>query len=111
MLKLTPAESDVLRSWLISRMRAGGQTVSDKAPAEELDPDGSLGWNDGGSYQGLSRALFYVAAFEAEHGRPGGPGRAGHQRDRQLRLVPGGGQAAAVRCTGRCRGRRSGSGR
>jgi hypothetical protein len=72
MLKLTPAESDVLRSWLISRMRAGGQTVSDKAPAEELDPDGSLGWNDAGGYQGLSRALFHIATFEAEHGRPVG---------------------------------------
>jgi hypothetical protein len=49
-----------------------GQTVSDKAPAEKLDPDGSLGWNDGGSCQGLSRALFHVAAFEVEHGRPVG---------------------------------------
>jgi hypothetical protein len=72
MLKLTPAESDLLRSWLISRMRTGGQTVSDKAVAEELDPDGSLGWNDGGSYEGLSHALFHIATFEVEHGRPVG---------------------------------------
>ena len=43
MLKLTPAESDLLRPWLISRMRTGGQAMNDKALAEELDPDGSLG--------------------------------------------------------------------
>jgi hypothetical protein len=72
MLKLRPAESDLLRPWLISRMRTGGQTVSDKALAEELDPDGSLGWNDGGSYKGLSQALFHIATFEVEHGRPVG---------------------------------------
>ena len=72
MLKLRPAESDLLRPWLISRMRTGGQTVNDKALAEELDPDGSLGWNDGGSYKGLSHALFHIATFEVEHGRPVG---------------------------------------
>jgi hypothetical protein len=72
MLKLTPAESDFLRSWLINRMRTGGQTINDKVLAEELDPDGSLGWNDGGSYKGLSRALFHIATFEVEHGRPVG---------------------------------------
>src|SRR5258708_35028625 len=72
MLKLTPAESDLLRPWLISRMRTGGQTINDKALAEELDPDGSLGWYDGGSYKGLSHALFHIPTFEVEHGRPVG---------------------------------------
>ena len=72
MLKLTPAESELLRPWLIDRMRTGGQTITDKALAEELDPDGSLGWNDGGSYKGLAHALFHIATFEVEHGRPVG---------------------------------------
>ena len=72
MLKLTPAENDLLRLWLIDRMRTGGQAISDKALAEELDPDGSLGWNDGGDYSGLSHALFHIATFEVEHGRPVG---------------------------------------
>ncbi len=72
MVKLTRAENDLLRPWLIDRMRTGGQTISDKALAEELDPDGSLGWNDGGDYRGLSHALFHIATFEVEHGRPVG---------------------------------------
>ena len=72
MLKLTSAENDLLRPWLINRMRTGGQTITYKALAEELDPDGSLGWNDGGDYTGLSHALFHIATFEVEHGRPVG---------------------------------------
>lgn len=50
----------------------GGETISYKALAGELDPDGSLGWNDGGDYRGLSHALFHIATFEVEHGRPVG---------------------------------------
>jgi hypothetical protein len=72
MIKLTRAENDILRPWLIGRMRTGSQTISDQALAEELDPDGSLGWNDGGDYRGLSHALFHIATFEVEHGRPVG---------------------------------------
>jgi hypothetical protein len=72
MLKLTRAENDLLRPWLIDRMRTGGQTITDEALAAELDPDGSLGWNDGGDYRGLSQALFHIATFEVEHGRPVG---------------------------------------
>jgi hypothetical protein len=72
MLKLTRAENDLLRPWLIDRMRTGGQPISYKALTEELDPDGSLGWNSGGDYKGLSHALFHIATFEVEHGRPVG---------------------------------------
>jgi hypothetical protein len=72
MLKLTRAENGLLRPWLIERIRTGGQTISDQALAEELDPDGSLGWNDGGDCRGLSHALFHIATFEVEHGRPVG---------------------------------------
>jgi hypothetical protein len=72
MIKLTRAENDLLRPWLIDRMRTGGQTINYKALAEELDPDDSLGWNDGGRYKGLSRALFHIANFEVEHDRPVG---------------------------------------
>jgi len=72
MIKLTLAENDILRPSLIDRMRTGGQTINYKALAEELDPDGSLGWNDGGHYKGLSHALFHIANFEVEHGRPVG---------------------------------------
>ena len=70
MLKLTRPENDLLRPWLIDRMRTGGQPISCKTLAEELDPDGSLGWSDGGDYKGLSHALFHIATFEVEHGRP-----------------------------------------
>jgi len=72
MLKLTRAENDLLRPWLIDRMRTGGQPIKYKALAQELDADGSLGWNDGGDYRGLSHALFHIATFEVEHGRPVG---------------------------------------
>ena len=72
MIKLTRPENDLLRPWLIERMRNGGQTINYKALAQELDPDGSLGWNDGGHYRGLSHALFHIANFEVEHGRPVG---------------------------------------
>jgi hypothetical protein len=72
MLKLTTAENNVLRPWLIDRMCTGGDVIEHKDLAEELDPNGSLGWNDGGDYNGLSHALFHVATFEVEHGRPVG---------------------------------------
>jgi len=72
MIKLTPAENDLLRPWLIDRMHTGGHTINYKALAEELDPDGSLGWNDGSHYKGLSHALFHIANLEVEHGRPVG---------------------------------------
>lgn len=72
MIKLTRAENELLRPWLIDRMRTGGQIINYKALAEELDPDGSLGWNDHGRYKGLSHALFHIANFEVEHGRPVG---------------------------------------
>ncbi|HUY44649.1 MAG TPA: hypothetical protein VMV92_02820 [Streptosporangiaceae bacterium] len=38
--------------------------------AKELDPDGVLGWNDGGHYKRLAHALFHVNSDEAEHDRP-----------------------------------------
>lgn len=50
MIQLTRAENDLLRPWIIDRMRAGGQTINYKALAEELDPDGGLRWNNGGHY-------------------------------------------------------------
>lgn len=71
-ITLTTPEENLLRPWLIERIQTGAKTINYKALAEELDPDGSLGWNDGGRYKRLSHALYHIAHHEVERGRPVG---------------------------------------
>ena len=97
MLKLTPAESDLLRPWLISRMRTGGQAMNDKALAEELDfRTAAWGERFGGSYKGtVSRPLSH-RDLRGRARQASGPGRAVINEADQLQLVPGDGQVSLL---------------
>jgi hypothetical protein len=83
-ITLTAAEED-LQSFLITMARSAadhdltasprtllnaGVTMAYGAMARELDPDGALGWNDGGHYTRLTHALYHVNTYELEHHRP-----------------------------------------
>lgn len=76
MISLTHAEKR-LRDFLADR--AAGADPGDPADstitygdlADELDRDGSLGWSPGHpSWSHLRTALFHIAAYESERGRP-----------------------------------------
>lgn len=84
MITLTAAEEE-LQSFLIRMARSGadhdlttsprtllnaGVTMAYGEMARELDPDGALGWNDGGHYKRLTHALYHVNTYELEHRRP-----------------------------------------
>ena len=84
MITLTAAEED-LQAYLIRMARSAadhdlttsprtllhaGVTMAYGEMARELDPDGTLGWNDGGHYTRLTRALYHVNTYELEHRRP-----------------------------------------
>jgi hypothetical protein len=84
MLTLTPPEEG-FRAFLITMARAAaahdltasprtllhaGVTMAYGEMAKELDPDGALGWNDGGHYTRLTHALYHVNTYELEHRRP-----------------------------------------
>jgi hypothetical protein len=70
MISLTPAETR-LREILAARLISGMSTITYKDVAAEADPDGSLGWRQGHPrYSVLRKALYHVAYYEAEHGRP-----------------------------------------
>jgi hypothetical protein len=84
MITLTAAEED-LQAFLTTMARAAadhdlstsprtllkaGVTMAYGEMAKELDPDGALGWNDGGHYRRLTHALYHVNTYQLEHGRP-----------------------------------------
>jgi hypothetical protein len=71
MISLTPAETR-LRDILIARAASGGGgTITYMDLAAEADPDGSLGWRQGHPrYVVFRKALYHIAYYEAEHGRP-----------------------------------------
>jgi hypothetical protein len=70
MISLTHAETH-LRDLLIARAISGDGTITYKDLADEADPDDSLGWKRGHPrYSVLRKALYHVAYYEAEHGRP-----------------------------------------
>jgi hypothetical protein len=70
MISLTPAETR-LRDLLVARVVSGDGTITYKDQAAEADPDGSLGWRQGHPrYTVFRKALYHIAYYEAEHGRP-----------------------------------------
>lgn len=84
MITLTTAEEG-LQAFLIMRARSAadhdlaatprtllnaGVTMAYGEMARELDPDGAVGWNDGGRYKRLTHALYHVNTYELEHHRP-----------------------------------------
>jgi hypothetical protein len=84
MITLTSAEED-LQAFLIRMARTAadrdltapprtllndGVTMAYGEMARKLDPDGALGWNDGGHYKRLTHALYHVNTYELEHRRP-----------------------------------------
>ena len=84
MITLTKAE-ERLRAFLVTMAQSAvehdlsaspktlltnGVTMAYGEMAKEMDPDGKLGWNDGGRSRGLTHALFHVNTYELDHGRP-----------------------------------------
>src|SRR5262249_54726189 len=78
MITLTAAEED-LQAFLIQMARSAashdltapprtllkaGVTMAYGEMARELDPDRALGWDDGGHYKRLTRALFHVNTYQ-----------------------------------------------
>jgi hypothetical protein len=68
MIVLTTAEQG-LRAFLIP-LAGKDQTMGYRDMSEAVDPDGTIGWNDGGRSKRLTHALFHISSYEHEHGRP-----------------------------------------